>query len=59
MTRYSRLPSQAALDCMQREAEINAINSNTFKTYCEGLHTITPLIKWVVRGVIAIAFMFI
>lgn len=59
MKRYTRLPTQAALDRMQREAEIKAIRGQTFKTYCEGLRIITPLIRWVVSGVIAIAIMFI
>lgn len=54
MTKNSNLPSKAALDRMQRKAEIKAINSSTFKTYCEGLQTITPLIKWVVGGVVTI-----
>lgn len=54
MIKKTRLPSQAALDRMQREAEIKALRGQTFKTYCEGLQTITPLIRWVVSGVMAI-----
>lgn len=59
MINKTRLPSQAALDRMQREAEIKSLRGQTFKTYCEGLQTITPLIRWVVCGVIAIFTMFI
>lgn len=44
MTRITGLPSPAALDRMQREAEIKAIKSNTFKTYCQGIAILTPII---------------
>ena len=45
-------PSKAALDRMQRKAEIKEIRSRTFVNYCEGLAKITPLIKWIAGTII-------
>lgn len=65
MTRYTHLPSQATLDRMQREAEIKAIRGQTFKTRCEGLQVITPLLLGIfgsggiIFSIIAIILQFI
>lgn len=65
MTRYTQPPSRAKLDRMQREAEIKAIRGQTFKTRCEGLKAITPLLLGlfgsggIVFSLIAFIFKFI
>ena len=59
MTRVTHPPSQATLDRMQHEAEIKAIRGQTFKTRCEGLKAITPLLLGIFSSVIALVFKFI
>lgn len=54
LTKKNYTPSKAALDRMQRKAEIKEIRSRVFINYCEGLSKITPLIRWVVGGITAI-----
>jgi len=54
LKRNTQKPSKATLDRMQRKAEIKEIQSRVFINYCEGLSKITPLIRWVVSGIISI-----
>ena len=55
LKRITRKPSKATLDRMQRKAEIQEIRSRAFINYCEGLSKITPLIRWVVGGIVTFA----
>lgn len=54
LKRTTRKLSKAALDRMQREAEIGEIRSRTFINYCEGLSKITPLIRWTAGTIITV-----